>query len=123
MSHEQQLQMLWPVGRSIDRASLAVPEGYDLRPADEGSVAGFRALMARVELGTWDDDTLGAVRATVVPAGWMVVVHERTGAVVATGMAQHDPQAGADRVGHEVGWIAADPDHGGRGLGRAVTGR
>ncbi len=44
-----------------------------------------------------------------------------TGTVVATGFAQDNPVPELYPDAHEVGWIAADPDHGGKGLGRAVT--
>lgn len=141
---EGQLHMLWPLGQRVDPESLRLPDGYALRPglraapdhpvdpaspadhadhpgANSADVASFRALMTRVGLGTWDDEQLTQVHKTVVPNGWQVVVHQPSGVLVATGMAQHNPIDDLYSDGYEVGWIAADPDHSGRGLGRVVT--
>jgi mycothiol synthase len=98
-----------------------VPDGYVLRTAQPDDVPAFRDLMALVELGTWDDETLDRVRASIVPDGWRLVEHLSTGTVVATGMAQRGPIEGLYPDGYEVGWIAAHPGHSGRGLGRSVT--
>ncbi len=116
-----QLRMLWPTDRQPASGSTSVPDGYLLRTAGTEDVPSFRSLMAQVELGTWDDETLAQVAATVVPSGWLVVVHEPTDTLVATGMAQQRPIEPLYPDGYEVGWIAAHPAHGGRGLGRAVT--
>jgi mycothiol synthase len=116
-----QLRMYWPSKRRLDPEALAVPDGYVLRTAQPGDVLAFRDLMARVELGTWEDETLDKVRASVVPDGWGLVEHRPSGTVVATGMAQRGPIDGLYPDGYEVGWIAAHPDHSGRGLGRVVT--
>ena len=112
--------MLWPLGASPADDDLRAPEGYRLRPAGPEDVPGFTALMAAVELGTWNDESLARTTASVVPGGWHVVAHEATGTLVATGMAQRNPIP-LYPDGREVGWIAAHPDHGGRGLGRLVT--
>ncbi|MGW0229899.1 GNAT family N-acetyltransferase [Actinopolymorpha singaporensis] len=118
----EQLRMLWPAGEAPAAEATQLPDGYALRQgrADQ-DVPAFRELMARVELGTWDDDKLTEVLESVVPDGWHLVVHEPTGMVVATGMSQRRPVPDLYPNGHEVGWIAAHPDHSGRGLGRAVT--
>ena len=49
-----------------------------------------------------------------------MIAHRATGALVATSIAQHRATPLHPRGG-EVGWIAADPEHKGRGLGLAVT--
>ncbi|MEQ4203793.1 GNAT family N-acetyltransferase [Actinopolymorpha sp. B17G11] len=118
---ETQLHMVWPAGRVLAEDALGLPEGYALEPAGSDHLPAFRELMAKVALGQWNDENLARVRATVVPSGWQVVRHQATGALVATGMAQLNPIADLYPEGHEVGWIAAHPDHGGRGLGRVIT--
>jgi mycothiol synthase len=117
----RQLHMLWPTGRRPEPDALRLAPGYLLRPGTGEDVAPFRELMARVELGSWSDEELARVHATVLPDGWLVIVHQPTGRLVATGMAQHNPVPDLYPDGYEVGWIAAEPDHAGRGLGRSVT--
>jgi mycothiol synthase len=117
----RQLHMLWPANRRLDPTALRVPRGYLLREGRTDVVGAFRELMARVDLGTWDDDHLARVRETLVDRGWHVVIHQPSGKLVATGMAQRNPIDGLYPDGYEVGWIAADPRHSGRGLGRLVT--
>ncbi|WP_203923856.1 GNAT family N-acetyltransferase [Rugosimonospora africana] len=117
----RQLHMLWPAGRRPYPDALRPAPGYLLRPGSDADIAPFRELMARVELGSWGDEELAQVHASVLPDGWLVVVHQPTGRLVATGMAQHNPVPELYPGGYEVGWIAADPDHSGHGLGRSVT--
>ncbi|MGH3660053.1 MAG: hypothetical protein ACRDUA_25715, partial [Micromonosporaceae bacterium] len=119
---DTQLHMLWPAGHLPTADALDLPEGYSLETAGSDHLPAFRELMAKVALGQWNDENLDRVRATVVPSGWQIVRHVPTGALVATGMAQRNPIADLYPAGHEVGWIAAHPDHGGRGLGRVITG-
>ncbi|GAA5028936.1 GNAT family N-acetyltransferase [Actinopolymorpha pittospori] len=116
-----QLRMVWPSGRRLDPSALRLPDGYVVCPADADTLPAFRALMAKVELGAWDDETFARVHQTVLPGGWRVILHEASGTLVATGMAQHRPVEDLYPDGYEVGWIAADPQHSGRGLGRVVT--
>jgi mycothiol synthase len=118
---ETQLHMVWPAGGPLAADALRLPDGYSLEPAGADELPAFRELMAKVALGQWNDENLERVRATVVPSGWQIVRHRASGALVATGMAQRNPIADLYPEGHEVGWIAAHPDHGGRGLGRVIT--
>lgn len=115
------LRMLWPTGRRVDPRALRLPDGYVVRPADRETLPAFRALMTKVELGKWDDETFARVHQTILPAGWRVVVHEASDTLVATGMGQYCPIEDLYPDGYEVGWIAADPEHSGLGLGRLVT--
>src|SRR5262249_2745003 len=118
---DPQLHMRWPAGRRPAPDVLAAPPGYLLRPGEAADLPAFRELMARGEPGTWSDEELAKVQATVVPGGWQVAIHQATGDLVATGMAQDNPVPGVYPDGHEVGWIAAHPEHAGHGLGRLVT--
>lgn len=121
MATPAQLHMIWPSGTRPHPDDLEPATGYEMRLASHDDVPSFRALMAAVELGTWDDDTLKDCLDTVVPAGWQVATHLQTGDVVATGMAQRKPVPDLYADGFEVGWIAAHPRHKGQRLGRAVT--
>lgn len=117
----RQLRMTWPIHRRPEPELLSSPPGYVLRPAGDEDAQSFRDLMTRVDLGTWDDENLARTTATVVTGGWNIVVHESSGRLVATGMGHHRPIRDLYPDGHEVGWIAASPDHGGHRLGRIVT--
>lgn len=116
-----QLRMLWPAGTRPAPAALALPTGYALRSATQHDVPAFLALTGTVELARWDDDSLRDCLDSLVPDGWHVAVHQPTGDLVATGMAQRKPIPDLYPDGYEVGWIAAHPRHSGHGLGRAVT--
>jgi mycothiol synthase len=48
-----------------------------------------------------------------------MAVHQASGQIVTTAMATHDPTWMVPFCG-EVGWVAGDPAHAGRGLGMAV---
>jgi mycothiol synthase len=96
-----------------------VPDGYALRPLALADLAAWVELMRRNgELGAWTPE-----RATPLFAGQMdlaasfVVTRDQT--AVAT--AQLNPHSLDDYAPTpELGWVAADPAHRGRGLGRVV---
>lgn len=117
----RKLHMTWPAARRGSLGDVRVPVGYALRgfgPDADGAT--FLGLMRRAELGTWDADRLTRVRETILPIGWIWVVDRDTDALVATAMAQDSPSLELGLDG-EVGWVATDPDHRGRGLGRVVV--
>lgn len=120
-SPRTQLRMLWPAERRPEPSTLDCPAGYRMREATQADVPEFRTLMASVELGTWNEESLRKTFTDLLPGTWHVIAHERTGSLVATGMALHRPIADLYPDGEEVGWIAAHPEHAGHGLGRAVV--
>ena len=80
----------------------------------------FFELMALAGWPDWDEAKLKPWLYRTLPAGWFMVVTEASDLIVATAMATHDhtwlrPFSG------EVGWVAGDPAHKGRGLGTAVV--
>jgi predicted dehydrogenase/ribosomal protein S18 acetylase RimI-like enzyme len=132
----RQLHMVWPVGagpcaRPGSEAGQAqgpaptapvphVPHGYEMRQYREADEAEYLALMAKAGFKTWDHEQMARTLRSVLPGGFFLIVHAATGKIVATAMAQHKP-TDLHPFGGEMGWVAADPDHKARGLGRAVT--
>ena len=102
-----------------DLPPLAVPPDYALRALTPADVAAWVALMTRnAELGEWT-----TARAEPLFAGQMELdrsfVVEHDGEPVAT--AQLNPHSlDAYAPLPELGWVAVDPRHRGRSLGRAV---
>lgn len=121
-----QVQMIWPHRLRHTPPPLRLPAGYRLRtyrPGDEGP---FFEVMALAGWPGWDDKKLAPWLSRLLPEGWFMAVDEASGRIVATAMALHDPTWLVPFCG-ELGWVAADPAHTGRGLGfsvsAAVTGR
>jgi mycothiol synthase len=116
-----QLQMAWPADRLKNPPQVRLPQGYVLRqlrlPEDRSA---YLALLHKAGFTQWDDAQLAKTLQIALPGGYFVVEHTATGALVATAVAQHH---GTDQhpFGAELGWVAADPEHKGKGLGWAVT--
>jgi predicted dehydrogenase/GNAT superfamily N-acetyltransferase len=115
-----QLNMRWPVARLNDPPPVRVPAGYTLRQYRDADEPAYLGLLAAIDLARWDADRFAAVQDTILPGGFFVIVHDESGRLVATALAQHNPRP-LHPQGGEVGWVAADPAHAGKGLGRAVT--
>ena len=123
MSNEQppraQLQMVWPE-RLLDRPpEVTLPEGYVLRNFRFQEAPAYYALMDGAGFKEWNDDKLFPWFARLLPHGFFVIEHTPTGALVATAMASRNPKP-LHPEGGELGWVAADAKHGGKGLGKAV---
>jgi len=116
----QQLHMVLPPALVADPPRPRVPDGYELRQFVDADEPQWLELINRCDLGQWDSQRLQSVRPTILPDGHFVIIHKATGSLVATSMAHHRPTA-LHPWGGEVGWIAADERHKGRGLGMAVT--
>jgi mycothiol synthase len=114
---QPQLQMrFFPDRRPVPE--VCVPTGYSLRtycPGDEGL---FSTLMEKAGFGVWDAEKLRPWLAKILPDGWFVIT-DPGGQLVATTMANHNPND-LHPFGGEMGWVAADPAHAGRGLGMVV---
>jgi ribosomal protein S18 acetylase RimI-like enzyme len=115
-----QLQMLWPERLLASPPAPNVPNGYRLRLYTDTDEAGYLAVMNKLDFGAWDAARLARARQAVLPGGFFVIEHVATGTIVATAQAGHRPSE-RHPEGGELGWVAADPEHAGRGLGRAVT--
>ena len=115
-----QLRMIWSQRRLDASPKVPLPAGYALRTYCPGDEVHFFQIMARVGWAGWDDKRLQPWLLRILPHGWFLVVHEATGAIVASAMAlQDEREFGAQ--GGELGWVACDPEHQGQGLGAAVS--
>jgi len=112
-----QLQMVWPAARMT--APVRLPTGYTLRPYRPGDEPRFCQLMALAGFTGWDDERLRPWVARILPDGWFMAVHTASDQIVATAMCLHD-HTELHPFGGELGWVAGDPAHAGRGLGLAV---
>jgi mycothiol synthase len=112
-----QLEMLWPEQRFGDVPRPELPAGFVLRNYRSGDESAFFQLLERASMGRCPLDYW---MQHLLPHGFFLVEQKSSGTVVATCFASHQP---TDRhpFGGNLGWLAADPDYSGRGLGYAVT--
>jgi len=68
----------------------------------------------------WNDEKLAPWIARIPPGSWFMAIHDASGGIVATAMGLHD-HTPDHPFGGELGWLASDPAHRGRGLGLAVS--
>jgi len=97
-----------------------VPPGYRLRPYRPEDESGYYTLMARAGFEGWSARRMQGVLFSVLPGGFFVVEYAASGQVVASAMAQHVPTP-LHPYGGQLGWVATEPGHRGRGLGTLVT--
>ena len=115
-----QLQLVWPE-RLFDAAPQSRPApGYRLRAYRPGDERRFFELMERAGWPGWDEERLRPWLFRMLPEGWFMAVHEESDQIVASAMAMHDHTWTHPFCG-ELGWLAADPAHRGRGLGMALS--
>lgn len=114
-----QLQMVWPAHSLATPPIPRLPAGYSLRAYQPGDEPRFYAVMELAGFLGWDDEKLRPWLARILPDGWLFVIHDATQQIVATSMAVHDHKP-EHPFGGEMGWVASDPAHAGRGLGLAV---
>ena len=117
-----QLHMVVPEALLTRWPAVRLADGYEMRPFRDSDLADYIALMHKTELGgEWTPQRVATVRDTVLPGGFFVVIHGASGRLVATALATHRPTA-LHPEGGELGWVAADPEHKGKGLGSAWGG-
>ncbi len=113
----RQLKMLWPPDQRPPDVTLA--EGYSIRTFRKGDEEKYAQLLNNKELGEWTVERLGSILDDPLsPGGIYFVTHGDDLVAVACA---HDKGLNADqeKVG-EVGWVAGDPAHSGKGIGMAV---
>jgi len=121
-----QLQMVWPEHLLDAPPAVRWPPGYALRTYRRGDEPRFYQVMELAGWPGWNDEKLRPWIARIPPESWFMAVHEPSGEIVATAMGLHD-HSETHPFGGELGWVASDPAHAGKGLGlvvcAAVTGR
>jgi predicted dehydrogenase/GNAT superfamily N-acetyltransferase len=115
-----QLQMIWPEDLLDALPTPNIPSGYELRQYRPEDKEPYIRLMHRAGFTYWNEEMLDQMLAAALPGGFFVLEHVSSGAVVATATAAHIPTQRYP-FGGELSWVAADPDHCGKGLGLAVS--
>jgi mycothiol synthase len=116
---KQQLRMVWPQRLLQTPPALCLHPDYDLRTYRPGDEPQWIHVMALAGFDGWDDERVRTTMARILPDGWFMALHRATGELVATAMATHNP-AEFHQFGGELGWVAGDPAHKGKGLGWSV---
>src|SRR5262249_32905375 len=114
---QPQLVMEWPDGRPVP--SMSLPAGYEMRQYTEADEAAYIELMDKAGFTGWTTEQVRNMIRGVLPEGFFLVVHRPTGRLVATTVSIHRP---TDRhpYGGQLGWVAGDSEHKGKGLGMVV---
>jgi mycothiol synthase len=115
----QQLRMIWPTQRLAERPRIRLHADYALRTYQPGDETGWYGLMDGAGFTGWDAARLAPTLTEILPDGWFFAVHRATGALAASAMATHAPQA-LHPFGGALGWVAGNPAHKGHGLGWVV---
>jgi GNAT superfamily N-acetyltransferase/predicted TIM-barrel fold metal-dependent hydrolase len=110
------LQMIWPQDKLNQPPTWTMPEGYSLRTFRTGDEEAYISLMKLAGFNYWGPDHLKTVLRTALPEGLFFIVHDATQKIVATTVATHNPTP-LHPSGGELGWVAGDPEHKGKGLG------
>lgn len=114
----QQLQMIWD--RSRAGHGRRIDPGYALRGFRSGDEEAYIKLMNCAGFNTWSRDHLNAVLKNAVPNGIVFAEHIASSRIAATAMGWYKPSAILPDA-YEMGWVAADPEHRGKGLGQCVV--
>jgi mycothiol synthase len=112
--------LVWPEG--LRPPDVEVPGRYALRTS-RLSGSDRDAVETLLDAAGWDDADVEWFRDRVLPKGGFVAIQRATNAVVGTCAAIHNPDAGAHHFpfGGELAYLAVDPEHRRRGLGRALS--
>ena len=106
-------------GAGVRPIEVALPAGYALRVFRAGDEEGYIRVMRLAGFVDWDHDSIASLRQTVLPDGIFFAVHEASDLIVTTACANYKSTP-LHPDGAEIGWVAGDPDHRGRGLGFAA---
>lgn len=117
-----QLWMVWPPERPVPAAALSVQSPYTIRLYRPGDDEAFLGLMAETDFDPWDERKLAYNIGRIIPDGWFMAVERGSDKIVATAMCLHNYCGDSPFTG-DVGWLACQSRHRGRGLGLALTAR
>ena len=117
---QPQLQMVWPEHLLTASPVVQLPAGYTLRTFCWGDEVRFYQIMGLAGWPGWNDEKLQPWLSRILPEGWFMAMHEESNQIVATAMALHN-YTGLHPFQGELGWLAGDPVHAGKGLGMVVS--
>jgi len=116
--YDDQLQMAWPEQLLPTTPSVHLTPGYLMRTYHPGDNNSFFELMDMVGWKEWDEQRLQLWIPRILSEGWFLVFQQESGRMVASCMALLSE---AYSSGGELGWLASDPAHSGKGLGLALS--
>lgn len=114
---QPQLHMVLDPSVLDNPPEVRLKSGYEMRTYRDGDAEEFIALHHKAGFANWSEDILNWCLEHALPDGIFIATHK--GKMVATAMATHHPTK-EHPAGGELGWVSGDPEHAGRGLGRAV---
>jgi mycothiol synthase len=115
-----QLRMILPQHLLNSPPQIQLPVGYSLRTYLPGDATRFFEVMSIAGWQGWNDEKLKPGVARILPDGWFMIVDDASNQIVATAMALRD-MSEFGSPGGELGWLASDLAHSGKGLGLAVS--
>jgi len=115
-----QLRMVWPKNLMGQDLGYHPPTGYKLRLYQSGDEERFFEIMSLAGWEGWNQETLSPWLAKIIPDGWFMVIKEENKQIVCTAMALHNYKGSYPFWG-ELGWLASDPSHSGKGLGLVAS--
>jgi len=110
--------MIFPERRLAELPPIRLPDGYAMRQYEARDAAAYVHLLQSAGF-EFAAEHLPIWLERVLPDGLFLVEHQRSGELAASAIAAHHPLE-LHPFGGELGWVAAAPDHRGRGLGLAV---
>ncbi len=116
--YDDQLQMAWPEQLLLTPPSVCLSPGYLMRTYNPRDNKCFFEVMDMAGWKDWDEKRLESWIPRILSGGWFLVFHQESGRMVASCMALHSE---AYSSGGELGWLASDPEHSGKGLGLALS--
>ena len=115
-----QLHMILPQGLTNRPVDPRTDCRYIIRTYRQGDELTFLSLMAKVDFDPWNNEKLQYNMGKIIPEGWFFATEKGSEKMVATAMCLHNYSGNAPFTG-DVGWLACDPGHRGRGLGHSLT--
>jgi mycothiol synthase len=113
--------MTLPRHRFAQASQYSVPPGYTVRNWTRGDHDDYVRLMTHAGFRQWTDpQRLATSLERCLPRGIFLVIEEHSGKLVATATAWHHP-SDVHLFGGELAWVAADPEHKGKGLGAIAS--
>jgi mycothiol synthase len=115
------MYMVWPILQLPVAPAAVIPNSYAVKRCGDRDLSALRAVIDADE--PVSDQAWDSFRDRIIPGGAFLIVEAEGGRPIATASASHNPKATRYYFpfGGEVGYVAVDPRHRGKGLGRAVV--